>query len=90
MRRHLESISPVNTVDRIRSALFVAHGANDPRVPLGETEQIVEAVRRGGNPVWTMVARNEGHGFRRKENRDLFIQLTVLFLEEHLRERDEQ
>lgn len=85
MRRHLESISPVNTVDRIRSALFVAHGANDPRVPLGETEQIVDAVRSGGNPVWTMVARNEGHGFRRKENRDLFIQLTVLFLEEHLR-----
>ncbi len=85
MRRHLESISPVNNVERIRSALFVAHGANDPRVPVSEAEQLVSAVRRNGHPVWYMLARNEGHGFRKKENRDLFTQMTVLFLEQHLR-----
>jgi dipeptidyl aminopeptidase/acylaminoacyl peptidase len=86
MRRFLESISPVNNVERIRSALFVAHGANDPRVPLGETEQLVRAVRDGGHEVWYMLARNEGHGFRKKENRDLFYEIAIHFFEQHLRD----
>jgi len=84
MRAFLRRISPSRSADKIRSALFVAHGANDPRVPLSETEQLVEAVRRQGQDVWTMVARNEGHGFRKKENRDLFYQLSVLFFDRHL------
>jgi dipeptidyl aminopeptidase/acylaminoacyl peptidase len=84
MHDFLQRISPSTNAHRIRSALFVAHGANDPRVPLSETDQIVEAVRKQGNEVWYMVARNEGHGFRKKENRDIFYLLTVLFLEKHL------
>jgi len=84
MREHLTRISPVTRASEIRSALFVAHGANDPRVPASEAEQVVDAVRGAGQDVWYMLARNEGHGFRRKENRDLFLQLTVLFLERHL------
>jgi dipeptidyl aminopeptidase/acylaminoacyl peptidase len=84
MEQFLQRISPNNNVDRIRSALFVAHGANDPRVPLSETDQVVEAVRRSGKEVWYMVANNEGHGFRKKENRDRFWELTVLFFERHL------
>jgi dipeptidyl aminopeptidase/acylaminoacyl peptidase len=84
MRAHLERISPANQADRIQSALFVAHGANDPRVPASEAEQIVEAVRSGGQDVWYMLARNEGHGFRKKENRDTYFALTVLFFEQHL------
>ena len=84
MRKFLERISPNRNVGRIRSALFVAHGANDPRVPLSETDQMVEAVREKGQDVWYMVARNEGHGFRKKDNRDLFYELTVLFLDKHL------
>lgn len=84
MRAHLESISPLRRASSIRSALFVAHGANDPRVPVSEAEQLVEAVREAGQEVWYMLARNEGHGFRRKENSDLFMQLTVMFLERHL------
>lgn len=84
MRAFLASVSPVAHVDRIRSALFVAHGANDPRVPAGEAEQIVRAVRAGGQDVWYMLARNEGHGFLRKANRDRFTELAVLFLERHL------
>lgn len=85
MREFLTAISPIASVDRIRSALFVAHGANDPRVPAGEAEQIVRAVRASGHEVWYMLARNEGHGFLRKENRDTFTELAVMFLEEHLR-----
>ncbi len=85
MRKFLTAISPTTNAQKIRSALFVAHGANDPRVPLSETDQIVDAVRKNDKDVWYMVAKNEGHGFRRKENRDLFTMLTVAFLEEHLK-----
>ncbi len=87
MNAFLQRISPSNSADKIRSALFVAHGANDPRVPLSETDQLVEAVKKVGKEVWYMVAKNEGHGFRKKENRDAFWQLTVMFFEKHLRTR---
>ena len=86
MRATLMRISPLTRAAEIRSALFVAHGANDPRVPVSEAEQLVEAVRGAGQSVWYMLARNEGHGFRRKENRDLFMQLMVMFLEQQLLE----
>ena len=85
MREFLASISPTAHLDKIQSPLFVAHGANDPRVPVSETDQIVEAVRSNGRDVWYMLARNEGHGFRKKENRDLFYQLMILFFEKHLK-----
>jgi dipeptidyl aminopeptidase/acylaminoacyl peptidase len=84
MRAVLTEISPITHVDRIGTALFVAHGANDPRVPASEAEQIVHAVRSEGHEVWYMLARNEGHGFIRKENRDTFTELAVLFLERQL------
>lgn len=85
MREFLTRISPTTSVDKIKSALFVAQGANDPRVPESESAQIVQAVREAGNDVWYMLAKNEGHGFRKKENRDIFSQLTILFFEKHLR-----
>jgi dipeptidyl aminopeptidase/acylaminoacyl peptidase len=84
MRAILEKISPLGRVGEIRSALFVAQGANDPRVPASEAEQIVAAVRAAGQDVWYMLAKNEGHGFNKKENRDLYLQLMVLFFEKHL------
>jgi dipeptidyl aminopeptidase/acylaminoacyl peptidase len=84
MREHLEAISPLGRVEAIKSALFVAQGANDPRVPASEAQQIVDAVRASGQDVWYMLARNEGHGFARKENRDTHTLLTVLFFEKHL------
>ncbi len=84
MRAFLDSISPNRRADRIRVPLFVAQGQNDPRVPVTESEQIVRAVRDAGQDVWYMNALNEGHGFRKKENRDLFDQITVLFFERHL------
>ena len=84
MREHLLAISPTTRVADIKSALFVVHGANDPRVPLSEAEQIVLAVRKNGHDAWKLVAMNEGHGFAKRENRDAYMQLAVLFLEKHL------
>ena len=83
MREFLLSISPTENVDRIQSALFVAQGANDPRVPASEAEQIVDAVRAAGRDVWYMLAMNEGHGFAKKENRDTYTLLTLMFFAEH-------
>jgi dipeptidyl aminopeptidase/acylaminoacyl peptidase len=85
MRKTLEAISPLNHVDKIKSALFVAQGANDPRVPAGEAQQIVQAVRKAGKDVWFMLARDEGHGFQKKGNKDTFALLSILFLEKHLK-----
>jgi dipeptidyl aminopeptidase/acylaminoacyl peptidase len=84
MRAHLEAISPLNNVDEIRVPLFVVQGQNDPRVPVTESGQLVEALRARDQPVWYMNALNEGHGYRRKENRDIYQQAVVLFLEKHL------
>jgi dipeptidyl aminopeptidase/acylaminoacyl peptidase len=86
MREVFERISPANHADKIRSALLVAHGRNDPRVPFSEAEQIVAKVRANGRPVWTVYADNEGHGFARKDNRDYFSAATSLFLQKHLLE----
>jgi len=84
MRTHLEAISPLNHVDKIRIPMFVVQGQNDPRVPVSEAVQIVAALREQGLPVWYMNALNEGHGYRKKENRDIYQQATMMFLREHL------
>jgi dipeptidyl aminopeptidase/acylaminoacyl peptidase len=84
MRAHLEKISPLNNVGKIRVPILIMQGENDPRVPVTESEQMVEALREQGNTVWYMKALNEGHGFRKKENYDIYQQATVLFLQEHL------
>ncbi len=84
MRAHLERISPLNNVEKIGIPMFVVQGQNDPRVPVTEAEQIVSALREQGQTVWYMNALNEGHGYRRKENRDIYQQATVMFLREHL------
>jgi len=84
MRAFLDRISPATNAGKIRSPLFVAQGENDPRVPASEARQIVRAVEKNGIPVWTMFAADEGHGFRKKTNRDYFMRATILFFEEYL------
>jgi dipeptidyl aminopeptidase/acylaminoacyl peptidase len=84
MRKHLEAISPLNNVGDIRIPMLVVQGQNDPRVPVTEAEQIVAALREQGMPVWYMNALNEGHGYRKKENRDVYQQATLMFLREFL------
>lgn len=85
MREFLTKISPLNNVDKITSALYVQHGANDPRVPAYEAEQIVKTMREKGRTVWYMLAKDEGHGFAKKANRDLALLSAVMFLDEQLR-----
>jgi dipeptidyl aminopeptidase/acylaminoacyl peptidase len=74
----------VNNVEKITVPLFVVQGENDPRVPVTESIQIVEALRERGDTVWYMNALNEGHGYRKKENRDIYQQATVMFFKAHL------
>ena len=84
MRAHLETISPLNSVEKIGVPMFVVQGQNDPRVPVTEAEQIVVALREQGQPVWYMNALNEGHGYRKKDNRDIYGQATMMFLQQYL------
>jgi dipeptidyl aminopeptidase/acylaminoacyl peptidase len=84
MRAHLEKISPLNNVEKIRKPLFVVQGKNDPRVPVTEAEQMVKAIRDRGDSVWYLMAKDEGHGFRKKPNADFQFLSTILFFQEHL------
>ena len=83
-REFLESISPINNIEDIRSPLFVLHGANDPRVPVGEAEQIVEEAREQGVPVRKLIFDDEGHGFAKLDNRIRAYRGIVDFLAEHV------
>jgi dipeptidyl aminopeptidase/acylaminoacyl peptidase len=84
MRKVFEQINPTSNVHKIRSKLMVVHGTNDPRVPFSEAQQIADKVKAGGGDVWTLYADNEGHGFRKKDNRDYLTAAQMLFLQEHL------
>lgn len=84
MRKFLYDISPVNHADKIKCPLLIIQGANDPRVPSSESEQIVKAVRKNGGTVWFLLYGNEGHGFRRKTNRDYQESVIALFLSNYI------
>ena len=80
----LKEASPLFYADSIRVPLFVAQGANDPRVKQAESDQIVEALKARGIDVQYMVKENEGHGFRNEENRFDFYGAMEKFLAQHL------
>ncbi|MFI6830865.1 alpha/beta fold hydrolase [Kribbella sp. NPDC050241] len=83
-REFLESASPLNRVDDIRAPLFVIHGANDPRVPLSETEQVGDALTKRGVPCQVLVYDDEGHGLAKLKNKlDAYPQ-ALAFLRRHL------
>lgn len=84
MREFLEKIAPMNHVDMIRKPMLVVAGKNDPRVPVSESEQIVGALKQQGTPVWYLMAKDEGHGFRKKLNQDYQFYATVAFLKQYL------
>jgi dipeptidyl aminopeptidase/acylaminoacyl peptidase len=84
MREFLIRISPLTNAAKITKPLFVIQGANDPRVPRNESEQMVGTVRKNGGPVWFLMAKDEGHGFAKKRNQDFQFYATVAFLQENL------
>ncbi|RIJ31079.1 S9 family peptidase [Henriciella algicola] len=79
-----EEISPLNNASEITKPLFIIQGANDPRVPASEAEQILEAVRQNGGEAWFLLAMDEGHGFAKKSNRDFQREAETLFLQDVL------
>jgi dipeptidyl aminopeptidase/acylaminoacyl peptidase len=84
MRDFFTRIAAVNNVDRITKPLFIVAGQNDPRVPAGEGEQMVAAMKKNGRPVWWLMARDEGHGFAKKKNQDFQFYATIAFMQAHL------
>ncbi|MFM8585068.1 MAG: S9 family peptidase [Gammaproteobacteria bacterium] len=81
MRAFLRRISPLEKASMIRRPLLVVQGLNDPRVPASESEQLVAKIREQGGEVWYLAAKDEGHGFRKKTNRDFYLKTAVTFLE---------
>jgi dipeptidyl aminopeptidase/acylaminoacyl peptidase len=83
-RAKLQEISPLRRIGQIKAPLFVVQGANDPRVPKSEADQVVAAVRAAGTPAWYLLANNEGHGFAKKENQDYLFWSTLQFWQQNL------
>ena len=84
----LKTASPVFHVDQIKTPLFVAQGAKDPRVNINESNQIVEALKKRGVAVEYMIKKNEGHGFQNEENQFDFYKAMEKFLAKHLAVKD--
>lgn len=84
MSAFFERTAPLNNAAKITKPLFVVQGGNDPRVPLSEAEQMVARVKQNGNPVWYLMAKDEGHGFVKKPNVDFQFYVTVTFVRRYL------
>ena len=83
-RAYLQRISPLTNAARISKPLLVVQGLNDPRVPATESQQMVAKIRARGGEVWYLAAKDEGHGFKKKANRDFYQKTVVTFLEKQL------
>jgi len=84
MRAFLESISPLASIGNVTKPMLVAQGANDPRVPVTESDQVVAGLEKAGTPVWYIVAEDEGHGFAKKSNADYLRAVFMRFVKTHL------
>ncbi|ALU26713.1 MULTISPECIES: S9 family peptidase [Myroides] len=84
-REIAREVSPVYQLHKINKPLFVVQGANDPRVKIAESDQIVEALRARGFEVPYMVKYDEGHGFAKEENSIAFYKCMMGFISEHLK-----
>ena len=81
----MEAVSPVMHAEKIKTPLFIAQGAHDPRVNKAESDQMVAALRKRGVDVEYMVKDNEGHGFHNEENRFDFYGAMEKFLAKYLK-----
>jgi dipeptidyl aminopeptidase/acylaminoacyl peptidase len=84
LRAWMERTAPLNNVDKVTKPLFIIQGMNDPRVPRSEAEQMLAALKRRAVPAWFLLAKDEGHGFRKKGNQDFQFYATILFTERYL------
>jgi dipeptidyl aminopeptidase/acylaminoacyl peptidase len=86
-REFLHAASPLSRIDDITAPLFIIHGANDPRVPLSEAEQIHAAMTSRGRECHLLVYGDEGHGLAKRANRADALPQALAFLARHLAER---
>ena len=84
-KERLTATSPALHADKIKTPLFVAQGARDPRVNKAESDQMVEALKARGVDIEYMVRDNEGHGFHNDENKFAFYAAMERFLAQHLK-----
>lgn len=80
MRAVFERIAPLKNVGKITKPMLVMQGANDPRVPQSESDQVVAALRNNGVETWYVLYADEGHGFLKKANNDLRREVETVFL----------
>ena len=83
IRKFMERTAPLKNADKIKSALLISHGQNDPRVPVAEAASLVAATKNRV-PVWYVMAKDEGHGFTQRSNRDYRLYASILFVKEFL------
>jgi dipeptidyl aminopeptidase/acylaminoacyl peptidase len=86
MAAFFEAIAPLNHTDKIKKPLFVVQGGNDPRVPFTESIQMKDKIKQNGGTVWFLMAKDEGHGFRKKNNQDFQFYATLEFIKRFLLE----
>ncbi|QNK61542.1 S9 family peptidase [Pedobacter sp. PAMC26386] len=84
-KRIMTEISPALNIDKIKTPLFIVQGANDPRVNINESDQMVKQLRSKGFDIPYMVRYNEGHGFHHEENRVVLYQTMLGFFAKHLK-----
>lgn len=84
MIQFFESIAPLNHTDKIKKPLFIVQGGNDPRVPYTEAVQMKDKIKQGGGTVWFLMAKDEGHGFKKKNNVDFHFYATIEFIKQYL------
>jgi dipeptidyl aminopeptidase/acylaminoacyl peptidase len=80
MRAVFEKIAPISMSDRMKKPMMIYQGANDPRVPASESEQMVAKLRDQGTEVWYVLAKDEGHGVHKKANQEAVRTTEVQFL----------
>ena len=79
-----DKISPLNMSDRMKKPMMIYQGANDPRVPQSESEQMVAKLRAQGAEVWYVLAKDEGHGVHKKQNAEAVRATEIVFLQKVL------
>jgi dipeptidyl aminopeptidase/acylaminoacyl peptidase len=84
MYSFLDKISPLNNTDKIKKPMFIIQGTNDPRVPVTEATQMRDKLKAQGNTVWYLEAKDEGHGFKKKQNIDYQRLAVIRFIQEYL------
>lgn len=84
MKAWLARIAPLHNAQNIKCPVFLIQGKNDPRVPVGEAEALVQTLNQKKMPVWYLLGKNEGHGFANAANREFQLYASILFAQEYL------